>query len=124
MTLENFSRRDKLLFHLTLNLLRTTTPDQVRSLLNSISRILQNQPKVETGAIPVRFVGLGSYSLDVEVFCYILTRDGDEFLQLQQELLLKMLDAIERVGTALALPTQTSLNYSLNDAPVAHNGSS
>jgi len=61
---------------------------------------------VETGPIPVRFVGVGAYSLDVEVNVYITTADGDEFLALQQELLLQMLQAVEHAGTALAVPIQ------------------
>jgi MscS family membrane protein len=44
--------------------------------------------------------------LDLEVFAYISTMDGDEFLQIQQELLLRILDEVEVAGTALALPTQ------------------
>jgi MscS family membrane protein len=117
MTLENFSRRDKMLFHVTLNLRRDTTPDQVRTLLESIAKTLKEHPKVETGILPVRFVGAGTYSLDLEVFAYILTRNGDEFLRMQQELLLRILDEVEAAGTALALPTQASVTYSSGDAP-------
>jgi MscS family membrane protein len=109
MELENFSKRDKMWFHLTLNLRRDTTPDQVRTLLESIAKILNEHPKVETGPLPVRLVGLGEYSLDLEVFAYVLTPDFDDFLALRQTLLLDILDAVERAGTALALPTQTSI---------------
>jgi MscS family membrane protein len=116
MTLENFSQRDKMWFHLTLNLSRETTPDQVRTLLASVTRILADHPKVQTGSLPVRFVGVGSYSLDVEVFAYVLTPSFDEFLQLQQDLLLSILDAVEACGTALALPTQASIQYSPKQA--------
>jgi MscS family membrane protein len=116
MTLESFSKRDKMLFHLTLNLRRDTTPEQVRSLLTSITTVLTQHPKLETGQIPVRFIGVGTYSLDLEVDAYIKTRADDEFLQIRQELLLHILDAIEGSGTALALPTQASVNYSLANA--------
>ncbi len=109
MTLENFSRRDKILFHLTLALRRDTTPDQVRHVLGSVSRLLESSEKVEAGALPVRFVGIGSYSLDVEVFVYILTADGDEFLRVQQDLLLRIMDVVEAAGTSLAVPTQASI---------------
>jgi MscS family membrane protein len=112
MTLENFDRRDKMLFHLTLNLRRDTKPAQVRALLASITGILTGHPKLETGPIPVRFVGVGTYSLDVEIFTYVLTRNGDEFMQIQQDLYLWILDAVEAAGTALALPTQASISYS------------
>ncbi len=111
MTLENFSKRDKMSFHITLNLRRDATSDQVRALLTSITRTLVDHPKVEVGKIPVRFVGVGTYSLDLEVFAYILTRNGDEFLQLQQELLLWILESVEAAGTALAVPTTASINY-------------
>lgn len=117
MTLENFDRRDKMLFHFTLNLRRDTKPDQVRALLASITKILVEHPKVETGALPVRFVGVGTYSLDLEIFAHVLTRNGDEFMQVQQDLYLWILDAVEVAGTALALPTQASINYSNADAP-------
>lgn len=112
MTLENLSRKDKMLFHFKLNLRRDTTPDQVRKLLHAIGEIL-NDPAIERGPIPVRFIGVGEYSLDVEVFAYIKTEDGDEFLKTQQELLLKILDAVSAAGTALALPTQASVQYAL-----------
>lgn len=111
MTLENFEKRDKMLFHVTLNLRRDSTPDQVRLVLQSIARILAENSKVEAGAVPVRFVGVGTYSLDIEIFVYVLTRDYDEFLRTQQDLLLKILDAVKAAGTALALPTQATIGY-------------
>lgn len=111
MTLENFSRRDKMLFHNRLNLRRDTTPEQVRTLLAAIGRILQ-KPLIETAAMPVRFIGIGAYSLDVEIFAYVLTNRDEEFLQVQQDLLLEVMDAVAAAGTALALPTQVSVPFS------------
>jgi MscS family membrane protein len=108
MTLENISGRDKIWFHPTLNLRRDTTSDQLLKVLSSLNEILRGHPKVETGALPVRFVGVGSYSLDIEVVAYVTTADYDEFLALQQELLLKMLQGVEQAGTALAVPLQES----------------
>jgi MscS family membrane protein len=124
MTLENFDRRDKMLFHFTLNVRRDTKPDQVRELLGSIAKILGENPKLETGALPVRFVGVGTYSLDVEIFTYVLTKDGDEFMRIQQDLYLRILDAVEAAGTALALPTQANISYSAVSAPQPNGASS
>jgi MscS family membrane protein len=111
MTLENFDRRDKMLFHVTLNLVRNTTPDQMRALLQAITKLLRDTPKIEAGGLPVRFIGIGQYSLDIEIFVYITTLDGDEFMKIQQDLLLAIMDAVESAGTALALPTQASIDY-------------
>jgi MscS family membrane protein len=115
VTLENFSKRDKMWFHLMLNLRRDTTSGQVRTLLESITQALKRNPQTETGPVPVRFVGVGTYSLDLEIFAYILTRDGDEFLRIQQELFLWILDEVEAAGTALAVPTQAY--YSIARTP-------
>ena len=104
MTLENFSKRDKLWFHLILNLRRDTTSSQVRRLLDSIGAMLAHHPKVEPSPLPVRFAGIGAYSLDLEVFIYLTTVDGDEFTRIKQELFLWILDEVEAAGTALALP--------------------
>lgn len=47
MTLENFSGRDKMLLHFTLNLRRDTTLSQVRTVPQAIQQIL-NKPGIET----------------------------------------------------------------------------
>jgi MscS family membrane protein len=106
--LENISRRDKIWFHPTLSLRRDTTSDQLLQVLSSVREILAGQSKVETGKIPVRFIGVGSYSLDIEADAYVTTADYDEFLAIRQELLIQMLKAVEQAGTALAVPIQES----------------
>jgi MscS family membrane protein len=110
MELENISVRDKIWFHPTLNLRRDTTSEQLLQVLSSFREILTGHPQVETGKMPVRFIGVGPYSLDVEVIAYATTSDYDEFAALQQEVLLKMLQAVEHAGTALAVPLQESFD--------------
>ncbi len=124
MTIENFDRKDKTLFHATLNLQRNTTRDQMQTLLESLTKLLKDNSKFETGALPVRFVGIGAYSLDIEIFIYVLTLDGDEFMKIQQDLLLAIMDAVESAGTALVVPTQANIIYDAQPAPTpASNGS-
>jgi MscS family membrane protein len=115
MELENFSARDKMWFHQTLSLRRDTTTEQLQRLVSSIRELLRHHPKVETGDIPVRFIGIGAYSFDIEVFAYVLTPDFDAFLGIQQELLIELMLAVERVGTGLAVPVYDTLN---SDHPV------
>jgi len=118
MTLENVSRRDKIWFHPRLNLTRETSPAQIRQLLDSISRLLESNPKVDSGSRSVWFTAVGAFSLDFDISAYILTPDDDEFSRVQQELLLRILEVIEATGTHLALPTQASINYTASAAGV------
>jgi MscS family membrane protein len=119
MELENFSVRDKMWFHPTLSLRRDTTAEQLSKVLSGVEAILKNHPKVEVGSLPVRLVGLGAYSLNIEVFAYVKTPDFDEFLALQQELLIKILQAVEDAGTALAIPVQENIALQLTGSPSA-----
>ena len=102
--LENFSARDKIWFHQTLRLRRDASSNQLRQVLREAHEILDQNPKVEIGDIPVRFTGIGDYSLDIEVFAYVLTSDFDAFLRIQQDLLLDLMRAVEHAGTSLAVP--------------------
>ena len=115
MALENFSLRDKMWFHQTLNLRRDTTSDQLLEVMSSFRQILEGQENVELSKLPVRFIGVGPYSLDVEVVAYINTPDYDEFLALRQELLLRMLQAVEKAGTALGVPVQEEFKLQRTD---------
>ncbi len=121
MTLENFSRRDKTWFHMTLNLRRDTTAEQVRRLMSAITEMLKRTPKVEAGNRPVRFTGVGTYSLDLEIGVYFTSTQDDELAPIQEELYLKILDEVQEVGTSLALPTQAYYSFSPNK-PANGNG--
>jgi MscS family membrane protein len=111
MELENFSARDKMWFHPTLRLRRDTNSNQLRQVVNSVRDVLEHHPKVETGNLPVRFIGIGDSSLDIEVFAYVATPDFDEFLKIQQELLLDLMRVVERAGTGLAVPIVANVPF-------------
>jgi len=106
--IENWSRRDKFWFHPTLGLVYETTAEQMRAVLENLRARLESDPRVEKGTMRVRFVRLNSSSLDVEVFAYLLVPDYTTFLAVQEELLLMLLDVVEKVGTCLAFPSQTT----------------
>ena len=69
---------------------------------------MQGHAKVESGTLRVRFVSLGKSSLDVEIFAYVLTSVYPEFLSIQEDLLLRIMDIVEESGTGFAFPSQTT----------------
>jgi MscS family membrane protein len=108
LQIENFGRRDKMWFHPILQLRRDTTPEQLQSLLPKMQKLLMDHPKIERTP-RVRFLAIGPQSLDVEIFSYVLTPDYDEFLVVQEELLVRLLQLIAQEGTGLAVPTQLTV---------------
>jgi len=109
MTLENFSRRDRIWFHPTLHLQRDTQPEQIQLLMDAVSKILEEHPMVDASGIPLRFTKIVAESFEVEVFSYVLTADYNEFLKIQSELLLKILEAASRLEVRFAVPFQETM---------------
>ena len=108
MNLENFAVRDKIWFHHHLSLRYETTADQLRYILAEIRKMLYGHPKVESMSARVRFVGFGSSFFNLEIFAYILETEYEPFLQVQEDLLLRIMDIIEAGGSGFAFPSQTT----------------
>ncbi len=107
INVENLSRRDQILFKTNLGLRLETKADHLRFVLAEIRRLLYSHAKVDTKSVRVRLVDITSGSHTVEVFCYILTQDFNEFAAVREDLLLRMIDLVEESGTDLARPSQT-----------------
>ncbi|WP_322514262.1 mechanosensitive ion channel family protein [Rhodopseudomonas palustris] len=105
--IENFSRRDKFWYHPILDLRYETTPDQMRSLIATMREMLLEHPKVDNDPARVRLLGFGPSSLRVEIFAYIHAVSMDEFLEVQEELTLGLMEIVEAAGTGFAFPSQT-----------------
>ncbi len=113
-SIENFAARDKILFNHTLTLRHETTADQLRFVLAGARTLLYQHPKVEQAAARVRLLRFTSTGIDVELFAYVTVTELEDFLPIQEDLLLRLMDTIEAGGTALAVPSQTT--YLARDA--------
>ena len=102
MNVENFTRRDKILFNPNLAIRYETTPDQLRYLLAEVRRMLYEHPKVETDSARVRLAGLDPNALTLEIFSYVVTADSTEFTAIREDLLLRIFEIVERAGTKFA----------------------
>jgi MscS family membrane protein len=107
MNIENLTRRDKILFNPTLGIRCETTADQLRYLLAEVRRMLYEHPKVESESARIRFANFDNSALSLEIFSYILTRDFAEFTAIREDLLLRIMDIVEKSGTGFAFPSRT-----------------
>ncbi len=106
--IENLSHRDKFLFRHTLGLRFETSDAQLKAVLDGCRTRLAADARVEPGTLSVRFIRVGAYSLDVDVFAYLLVPDWAAFLAAQEDLLLALMRAVEEAGSGFAFPTQTT----------------
>lgn len=103
----NYSRRDRMLFKTVLGVRCETSAEQMRYLLVRLRELLLSHPQVHHDPARVRFVGFAASSLDIEIFAYITTTKSAEFLAIQEDLLLRIIDIVEESGVAFAFPSQT-----------------
>ena len=107
LRIEDYAARDRIRFATTLGLAYGTSEPQLRQVLSGIQALLRAQPKVWPETVVASFVGFGASSLDVEVLCWLVTSDYEEFRSARQEILFGIMRVVSEAGTSLALPTQT-----------------
>ncbi|MDJ1493010.1 mechanosensitive ion channel family protein [Cytophagaceae bacterium DM2B3-1] len=104
--IENYAHRDRFWFHPVIALHFQTTPDQIRYILTELDAVLKAYPTIDKESARIRFVGIGSQALNLEIFAYVLAKDYNAFLVDQESLLLQIIDTVRASGSSLAFPTQ------------------
>jgi MscS family membrane protein len=104
--IETVSARDKFWFHPTFGLEYGTSARQVSAILKNMKALLASHSSVEPDTYRATLTGLGAYSLTVEVSAYVFAPTWEEFLPVQEELLLGLMQIVENAGSRIALPSQ------------------
>jgi len=113
----NLTRRDKFLFRHNIRLGYETTADQLRHVLAEVRKMMLEHAKLEPATVTARLIRFGDASLELQALAYVPTRDESAFLDIQEELLLRIMDIVEASGAAFSLPTEAAPvpgNFALN----------
>lgn len=105
--IENFAHRDRFLFNPVIELKYETKPDQIRYLLVELRALLYAHPHVSPDPARVRFSGFAKSSLNLEFWAYITTPSFDSYLEVKEDLMLRIMDIVAAGGTDFAFPSQT-----------------
>jgi MscS family membrane protein len=108
LQLINLTLRDRMLLKTTIGLRYETTAEQLRFVLARLREMLLAHPKITKDPARVRFAGFGAHSLDVEIFAYADTPDWNQFLAIQEDVYLRIMDIVKEAGTGFAFPSQTT----------------
>ena len=107
MRIETYALRDRIRLATVLNLVYETTADQMREVLAGVEDVLRKHPMIWKDEIIVKFMQFGASSLDIEVMCWFVTTDFNQFRVMRQDVLLGFMDVVEKAGSAFAFPTRT-----------------
>ena len=107
MQIETFAERDRIRLAATLSLQYGTTAAQLKEVLSGIEALLRAHPKIWPETVVVRFLAFADSSLNIELMAWFQTTDVGEFREIRQEVLLGILETVEKAGTSFAFPTRT-----------------
>ena len=108
VNIETLSARDKFWFHHFVGLRYETTPSQMRAVLEGVCDLLVGHSGGRARWRPGAVLPPGSVLARRRDLRLLSSPcDWDHFLEIQQDLLLRIMEIVERAGTEIALPSQT-----------------
>lgn len=114
--IENYAHRDRFFFNPVFTFRMETTLDQLQFLLVELRTVLYSHPAVNPNPANVRFTDITADAFKVEVIAYVEAPNFDEFQEIREDLLLRMMAVIDSSGTGLAYPSQT-LYFAKDEKP-------
>lgn len=105
--IESFAARDRCRMFAVIGLVYSTRSEQIQRIREEILDHLTNHERVWPDTIRVVFTGFNQSSLDLEILAWFQTTDWGQFLHIRQDVLLKVMEIVERNGSAFALPSRT-----------------
>lgn len=104
---ENHSLMPKRRIKMTVGVTYSTSPDQMRELVARVETMLRAHAGIDQDFMLVKFIDFNASSLDLFVYCFTVTTDWSEHLQMRQEVHLGIMDIVEDMGLSIAFPTRT-----------------
>jgi len=107
LTLENLSARDRFWFRHVIGVELETSQAALDSILAQIRNLLERDTRVVALSSRVRFLRFIESGLEIEVFAYITARDWGQFLEIQEDLLIKIRQLSASIGVEFAYPSRS-----------------
>ncbi len=127
VTVPNKHMIDKPLNNLTLRTFRRvnfditltydTTSAQIKAITTELQQFIDNHPNTNQDG-KVRFQTLGASSKNIMVLYFVESMDWNEYIDIKEEVIYKIVEIVERHGAEFAYPTQTLFLQQPQEKPV------
>jgi MscS family membrane protein len=104
MHIVNMTRRDRMLLKTEIRLSHETTSEQLRIVLAELRAMLRSHRRISEDPARVSAIGSGAYSFDLEIFAYVDTSDWNDFLVVQEDIFLHIIEIVKKAGAKFAIP--------------------
>ncbi len=106
--IENFSRRGVRRIKMNVGLTYDTKSYEIEKIVFDIRDMLQKHPKIsQKETLLVNFNNFGDSALDIFIYAFTHTAQWDRYLDIREDIHLKIIQIVERNGSAFAFPSQS-----------------
>ena len=106
----NYTNRNYRRINWTIGLEYNSTLDQIKKLTEMISTYFKDNEDFMVNDSYKSFVRIEKFndsSIDILVICFTSTNDWDKYLEIKEELAMKIKDSVEKIGLNFAFPSQS-----------------
>lgn len=104
--IENFRSRTKMPMIVTLRLRYSASQAQISSIRDKVYKLITEDVRVEASSARVSVIDFAQWSIDLQIWAYVLTADIQKFNAIRGALLLQIAQIVEAEGCRFALPWQ------------------
>lgn len=112
----NYSEMPVRRISLNVPLSRECEPEQILAVVQDIRALLRSHPGIDQEYWVTSFSELNAYSLDILVYCFTRSTVWEEYLDVRQDLLLRIMAICRSHQAELAFPTSTVIYRQPQDA--------
>lgn len=106
--IENFSRRGIRRIKMRIGLTYDTSGDQVSKIVDEIKYMLHNHEGISTkDTLLVNFESFGDSALNIFIYTFTATANWQKYLDIREDVHLKIMKIVEENGSSFAFPSQT-----------------
>ena len=106
--IENFSRRGARRIKMHIGLTYGTTSEQLVAIKNEIEAMLKNHEGIsQKDSLLVYFDAFGASSLDIFIYTFTATANWAKYLEIKENVHLKIMQIVEQNGSSFAFPSQS-----------------
>jgi len=119
MPIDNITLSNKRRIRMTIGVTYDATPAQLREVTGRLRTLLHEHPGLDPEAVQVNFTDFGASSLDILIQCFTMTSAWNEYMDVREDVCLKIMDSLEETGLEFAFPSRSVyLHQAESEAPV------
>jgi MscS family membrane protein len=103
----NWSKMQKRRIKMSIGVTYGSSSQNIKKLLEDLRAVIASNDKIRNDFYLVNFDNFGPSSLDIFIYCFTVTTTWADFLQVKEEFLFQIMNAVEKQGLSFAFPTQS-----------------